>query len=117
MAILYTMDHFNIRMEDVNLVHLILTIAISVHRMNEGHVLQDVRSPIYQIPVAVRFVDDILAFLHDQWDQEFPKAERVEMYELVSCSLIPDIDYATSHDASRFVDSKSILLRLVFILF
>lgn len=110
MAILYTMDRFNIRMEDVNLVHLILTIAISIHRMDEGHVLQDVRSPIYEKPIAVQFVDEVLAFLHDQWDQEFPKAERVEMYELVSCSLIPDIDYATSHDASSYVDQKSIRL-------
>ena len=92
-AILYQMDESDLYMEDVNLVHLILTIAISIYRMQNGYTLQEERLSNYIKEDAVNFTNKILDFITKQWGFQFPKAERIEMYELVSCSMIPKVNF------------------------
>lgn len=91
MEIHYILDTHDISIEDVNLVHLILMISIAYQRICDGHELQDARS-VYQSEVGKNIIDIILSGLEQQWNCTFNSNERLELYEMLSCSILPKME-------------------------
>lgn len=91
MKIHYILDTHDISIEDVNLIHLILMISIAYQRICDGHQLQDARNTYYN-ETGKNIIDIILSELEQQWNCSFNSNERLELYEMLSCSLLPKME-------------------------
>ncbi|MCR5397837.1 MAG: HTH domain-containing protein [Lachnospiraceae bacterium] len=88
----YYMDYYNIKMEDVNVVHLNLRVATMIHRIHDGHVILDEPKETLMIPEAYEMITDLFDHLEGIFDCEIPKTERMDACVFVSESILPDLD-------------------------
>ena len=88
----YHLDLYGIQMEDVNVVYLDLMVAIMIHRLRDGYALEAAAADVFTVPAAVRMVDALANTLEEKLDCRISETERREIYELVSCSILPDMN-------------------------
>lgn len=102
----FYLDNHSIRMEDTNIVHLDLAIAIAYNRIKEGHELTNERENLYFSREAVSAVDELLDSLEGKLNCSFSKCERMEIYELVSCSILPDMQKVEAEGIENYFNPE-----------
>lgn len=107
MEIHYFLDNYDIAIEDVNLVHLILMTAIAHQRVIDGHELQDTRE-VFKTKIGEEIIDTILDDLEDKWNYSFSRNERPELYEMISCSILPQMSEIEKKGVVNVFDSDLI---------
>lgn len=100
---------YNIRIEDPNVVVLDLVISIAAKRIREGHGLKEDRKDLYITDQASACVDAILDSLEKRLHVTYTRTERREIYEIVSCSAIPDISKVSRDNANQYFPQKLIV--------
>lgn len=86
------MNIWNIHIEDANMVHLDLQIAIAIQRIADGHPLTTCRSHPYITAPAREAVNALLDDLGDVFSCPFTQPEREDIMEMVSCTALPNMD-------------------------
>ncbi len=98
----FYLDKYHIMMEDTNMVHLDLIIAIAAKRIQEGHELATSSEHYYILPEAVTAVDDLLNSIESKLHCRFSRNERKDIYQLISCSILPDPDHIKDINVQEF---------------
>ncbi len=102
------LDDYALKIEDTNLVHLCLSIVTVAIRIKENHILEDLNTDVFIEPIALEVVDRILDQMENEWDCTFPMNERQEIYNLFSCSILPNMDSIEKNGIPSFFDTKFI---------
>lgn len=95
------MVQYKIRLEDTNVVHLNLQLAIALRRMSDGHVLTARREKTYLSESVKNAVTALLDDLEETCDCTFPEAEREDIREMVSSGVLPDMDLIRAKGAGN----------------
>ena len=104
----FYLEKHQLIIEDINMIHLFLLIAIAYQRMSNGKILDDIRKDVSFDPTAKLCCDEFLNAIEKKFDCHFPKAERIEIYELLSCSSLPDMDKIKEAGASLYFSNELI---------
>ena len=102
----YYLDKYNICIEDINIINLDLCTAIASERIRNGYTLTDKRHDLFLTKKASICVDELLDKLEDKLNCHFCDVERDEIRELLSCSILPDVEKITSHGISNSVPAE-----------
>lgn len=84
------MTRYSIQLEDINMVTLDLAISIMYYRISSGHILTAPGSTSYQDSTCIHAADELLDSLEQKLGCQFPKAERLDIYLLISCGKMID---------------------------
>ena len=87
----YCLDKHGIVIEDNNLVYLNLMLAVACQRIRQGKELSSPRENMFISAPAQSCADEFLDALEEKLGCSYNRDERREIYELLSCSLIPNI--------------------------
>ncbi len=104
----YYLDDAGIRIEDVNMVRLVLFLSISYHRLKSGHVLRESTMKQYVLPKAEAACAGLFQSLEEKLCLTFPQPEREAAVNLVSCSVLPDVPAARQLGADNVFDPSLI---------
>lgn len=101
-------DDYSLKIEDTNLVHLCLAIMVAIIRIKNGHTLEDMNTDVFIEPIALEVVDRILDQMEEKWECTFSINERQEIYNLFSCSILPDMKSIEKNGIPSFFDTNLI---------
>lgn len=107
----YYLDKYGITVEDINMVHLDLCVAIARERIKAGKELTDSRRDVYQKEPAISCTKEMLDSMEKSLDCTFNENERREICELISCSITPDPQAVRENGVTSFFSAK--LIRFV----
>lgn len=107
----YYLDKYNIHIEDINMVHLDLCVAIASERIREGKELTDSDENMYLTQPAIACTEEMLDSMEKSLGCSFNKNERRDICELISCSILPDMEMVRERGISSFFSSD--LIRFV----
>lgn len=99
---------YSIRIEDVNMVILDMSIVIMYYRISKGCHLTEPLAKTYKDPVAVQAVDELLDSLEEKLSCHFSPIEREDIYLHVSCSKLLPLEQLDFQTACGYF-SKSII--------
>lgn len=99
---------YSIRIEDVNMVILDMSIVIMYYRISKGCHLTEPLAKTYKDPVAVQAVDELLDSLEEKLSCHFSPIEREDIYLHVSCSKLLPLEQPDFQTACGYF-SKSII--------
>lgn len=99
---------YSIRIEDVNMVILDMSIVIMYYRISKGCHLTEPLAKTYKDPVAVQAVDELLDSLEEKLSCYFSPIEREDIYLHVSCSKLLPLEQPDFQTACGYF-SKSII--------
>ncbi|MCR4746017.1 MAG: HTH domain-containing protein [Lachnospiraceae bacterium] len=102
----YHMSLYDIKMEDVNLVHLDLRAAVMVSRISEGHPINDAPIETLVIPEAYEMTEELCDRLEEIFSIKISVTERKELCVSVSESLIPNMDHIREMGARAYFPSR-----------
>lgn len=90
----YYLQKYRIRIEDTNLVHLNLMLAIAIRRISDGHFLKERKKDLFVSDSASvkRAVTELLDDLGSHFSCTFSEIEQEDVLEMVSCGELPDMD-------------------------
>lgn len=102
------LDDYALKIEDTNLVHLCLMIVTAALRIKDNHILEDLNTNVFIEPIALEVIDRILDQIEKEWECSFPMCERQEIYNLFSCSILPNMESIEKNGIPSFFETKFI---------
>lgn len=84
------MQQYNIIMDDINIVMIVLAIAIAYSRIKSGHSLTDENPIPVNDNTIIHAVNDLLNILEEKLDCNYSNLERSDLYLHVYCSRLLD---------------------------
>ena len=102
------LNHYQIRLEDTNLVSLNLAIAIMYHRIISGHILPKGARAHKHDEAAANATEDLLNALEVQLDCAFPPQERDAIYQHIASGHLLDSSSLNFGNVSEYFDPVTI---------
>lgn len=107
----YYLDKYAIHIEDINMVHLDLCAAIASERIKEGKELTDTGENMYLTEPAITCTEEMLDSMEKSLECRFNENERRDICELISCSILPEMEMIREEGIGSFFSSG--LIRFV----
>lgn len=105
-----TLEEYEVDIEDINMIILNLKIAIAQYRIEDNHILTDIRQEKCTDHLAVMTGDKLLNRLEAALHCQFTPAEREEIYRHLSFSRLQDFNTLTVSNVIEHFDSRTIMI-------